>query len=204
MIHESDDDPVRECYRLASSARAEAMRESDLACRAAFFTMEDCWIGLAQSFQLIESISDFGKEVQRRYPVGGLMTGGEHQSGRDAAPEPLPYSGRGVQAFAPDNNGVGNMGRAQEQQHLAKADDCIERQCAIIAKLKNDGHATDTAEKILATMLRSRDLLERRRSLTLEALALHQMNCIPVSHPTMAPDRAAGNGGPSQGAVDGA
>jgi len=49
----------------------------------------------------------------------------------------------------------GDMGEAQEQRHLAKAeadvanaDDRIERQRAIVAKLKNDGHPTDTAEKI--------------------------------------------------------
>jgi len=75
----------------------------------------------------------------------------------------------------------GDMGRVQEQQHLAKAEadiakanDCVERQHAIIAKLKDDGHPTDIAEKILATMLRSLNALEGYRKVILGALALYR------------------------------
>jgi len=109
MIHESDDDPVRECYCLASSARAEAMRQSDPACRAAFFTMEDCWIGLAQSFQLIESISDFGWEILGRHPVGDLMTESQLPCIQCATPEPLLDSRCGGEALAPAKNGLDDL-----------------------------------------------------------------------------------------------
>jgi len=67
MLRKSDDQ-VRECYRLASLAREQAMRNSDPACKAAFFRIEDCWIGLAQSYQLVESLSDLDGDISHQFP----------------------------------------------------------------------------------------------------------------------------------------
>jgi len=60
--------------------------------------------------------------------------------------------------------------KQQEQQHLAKAeadiaeaDALIEKQRAIIDKLTQDGHPTQTAKEILTTMLHSRDAFEAHR-----------------------------------------
>src|SRR5262245_26667887 len=102
------------------------------------------------------------------------------------------------------------MGEAQEQRHLAKAeadvanaDDRIERQRAIVAKLKNDGHPTDTAEKILATMLRSRNAMEAHRRVILETLALYHVDGTRASSPpskdvTLPPARGNGRGKPGR------
>jgi len=101
----------------------------------------------------------------------------------------------------------GDMGRVQEQQHLAKAEadiakanDCVERQHAIIAKLKDDGHPTDIAEKILATMLCSLNALEEYRKVILGALALYRSSPPPRDASL---DRMAGNGGPRPDLLDG-
>ena len=58
-------DAVRECYRLASQSRELALRQTDPNRRAAFFKAEDRWILLAQSYELVESLSDFSGEVRR-------------------------------------------------------------------------------------------------------------------------------------------
>jgi len=70
MLRKSNDQ-VRECYRLASLAREQAMRNSDPVCKAAFFRIEDCWIGLAQSYQLVESLSDLDSDILQEFPSAG-------------------------------------------------------------------------------------------------------------------------------------
>jgi len=97
-----------------------------------------------------------------RNKTGGLITGGE-----------LPACERvDVMALGPSlsKSGPDEMAKAQELQdllqaeaHLAEADACIEKQRAIIEKLASDGHPTETAEQLLATMLHSRDAFEAHR-----------------------------------------
>jgi len=76
-MHKSDDQ-VRECYWLAALAREQAMRDGDPLCREALFRIEDCWIGLAQSYQLIETLADFGgdilRPVRKRSPYDWMRT----------------------------------------------------------------------------------------------------------------------------------
>src|SRR5215470_12168371 len=64
MLRKSND-RIRLCYQKAAEARERALRETDPELREGFFREEDRWIGLAHSFELSESLSDFATEIRR-------------------------------------------------------------------------------------------------------------------------------------------
>jgi len=72
------------------------------------------------------------------------------------------------------------MEKATELDHLKKAEadiaeaqDRIAKQRALIEKLREDGHDTRTAEKLLHTMLQSLEAMEGHRIVILEMLGLY-------------------------------
>ena len=77
-------------------------------------------------------------------------------------------------------NGIRVMKKATERDHLRKAEadiaeaqDRIAKQRALIVKLREDGHDTRTAEKLLHTMLQSLEAMEGHRIVILEMLGLY-------------------------------
>jgi multidrug resistance efflux pump len=80
-----------------------------------------------------------------------------------------------------------------ERHHLEKAEadiaeahDRIEKQRAIISKLKEDGHDSKTAEKLLEAMLQSAAAMEAHRIVILESLGLYkpgESNAAPENRP---------------------
>jgi len=64
---------------------------------------------------------------------------------------------------------------AKAEADIAEADGLIEKQRAIIDKLRNDGHSTEIAEQLLTTMQDSRHAFEAHRKVILETLGLYPM-----------------------------
>jgi len=53
------------CYRLAAEAHAQARQENDPVRKERFFEIERRYIRVAQSHELTESFTDFGREIRR-------------------------------------------------------------------------------------------------------------------------------------------
>jgi len=64
MLHKSSD-KIRHCYERATVCRESALRTNDVDIKASMFAAEDSWIRLAQSYELTETLADFGKEARR-------------------------------------------------------------------------------------------------------------------------------------------
>jgi hypothetical protein len=62
-MHRSD--KVKTCYSRAVAVREQSLRSPDPVQRARLLKIEYGWISLAQSYQLTESLEDFGEEIRR-------------------------------------------------------------------------------------------------------------------------------------------
>ena len=71
VLHKSKDQ-VRYCYQRAAECRERALKASDPALKETLSVAEESWIRLAHSYELTETVSDFGRELQR-YRGRGLI-----------------------------------------------------------------------------------------------------------------------------------
>jgi len=64
MLRKSSD-IVRYCYQRAAECRERALRANDSALKDTMVVAEDSWITLAHSYELTETLSNFGAELRR-------------------------------------------------------------------------------------------------------------------------------------------
>src|SRR5262245_44507315 len=58
-------DKIRRCYQRAAESHERAAQASDAQAKGQYLAMEERWLRLAQSYELTESLSDFGAEARR-------------------------------------------------------------------------------------------------------------------------------------------
>ena len=68
MLHKLPEEAA-ECYRLARQAQEKAKSATDEAIKRDYLGLEQRWIKLAQSYELLKRVSTYNSEVKRRIAV---------------------------------------------------------------------------------------------------------------------------------------